>query len=198
MRTHRGAGLAGGLTVAGLLLTACGGSGDGAYGAGTKTDAAATGSQPVPAASDPAGAAPSGQAGNWTKVAVTDDATLGKIVVDGRGWTLYRFDGDTAKPPATHCAAACAKLWPPALWTGKVQATGFAGAAFGKIKRPDGSWQLTLAGWPLYRYAKDTAPGDTTGQGIGGKWFAAEPTGKKATSGSGSSGSGGSTSGYGY
>lgn len=188
MRKLQGAGLA----AAGLLLlTACGsGGGDGAYGAGTPTGAAPPSDPATPAASAPGSAAP---AGDGTRLAVADDATLGKIVVDGKGWTLYRFDGDTAKPPASHCAAACAKLWPPVPWTGKVQATGFGAAAFGKVKRADGTWQLTLGGWPLYRYAKDASPGDTTGQGVGGKWFATTPAGKKAESASG-----GSTTGYGY
>lgn len=32
----------------------------------------------------------------------------------------------------------------------------------------------------MYRYAKDTAPGQVNGQGVGGTWFAAAPDGKKA------------------
>jgi hypothetical protein len=75
---------------------------------------------------------------------------------------------------------------------------------FGKIKRPNGTWQLTLKGWPLYRYAKDTTPGDTLGQGVGGKWYASTPVGKPAgkktatAAKSTKSGSSSSSSGYGY
>ncbi|NEE57607.1 hypothetical protein G3M55_75295, partial [Streptomyces sp. SID8455] len=50
----------------------------------------------------------------------------------------------------------------------------------GEVVRTDGSKQLTVDGWPMYRYAKDTAPGQTNGQGVGGTWFASAPDGKKA------------------
>ena len=33
--------------------------------------------------------------------------------------------------------------------------------------------QLAINGSPLYYYAADTKAGDTTGQGVGGKWFVA-------------------------
>ncbi|WP_328891976.1 hypothetical protein [Streptomyces sp. NBC_00316] len=36
-------------------------------------------------------------------------------------------------------------------------------------------------GWPVYRYAGDTKPGDLNGQGIGGTWFAVGTSGKKVT-----------------
>jgi predicted lipoprotein with Yx(FWY)xxD motif len=29
--------------------------------------------------------------------------------------------------------------------------------------------------WPLYYYAKDKNPGDTTGQNVGQKWFVVPP-----------------------
>ena len=51
------------------------------------------------------------------------------------------------------------------------------------MEREDGSLQLTLDGWPLYRYAGDTAAGDTTGEGVGGVWFVARPDGTVATPG---------------
>ncbi|MCQ0017345.1 hypothetical protein [Actinomadura madurae] len=106
---------------------------------------------------------------------------LGKVVTDGEGMTLYRFDNDTARPPASTCAEACAKAWPPVeAGTGETEVTGVEQSLVGKVKRPDGKWQVTLAGWPLYRYAKDQSPGDTEGQGVGGTWYAAAPTGKKA------------------
>jgi predicted lipoprotein with Yx(FWY)xxD motif len=31
---------------------------------------------------------------------------------------------------------------------------------------------------PLYYYIKDQAPGDTTGQGVGGVWYVLSPDGK--------------------
>jgi hypothetical protein len=69
----------------------------------------------------------------------------------------------------------------------------------GVIKRDDGTLQLTIGHWPIYRFSKDTAPGQTNGEGVGGTWFAVSPLGKKvlpangsapSTSASSSSGSG--------
>ena len=48
-------------------------------------------------------------------------------------------------------------------------------APFGTVTRADGSAQLTYNGRPLYFYIKDTNPGDTKGQGVGGVWYVAKP-----------------------
>ncbi|MGW8375873.1 SCO0930 family lipoprotein [Streptomyces sp. ODS28] len=111
------------------------------------------------------------------------DPRLGKLVTDDDGRTLYRFDKDTAHPPASHCAGSCASAWPPVPAKNAEPAHGIAPEALGKVRRKDGSWQLTLGGWPVYRYAEDTAPGDTKGEGVGGTWHALSPTGAKAKAG---------------
>lgn len=59
-------------------------------------------------------------------------------------------------------------------------AAGTGPELLGEVTRADGTSQLTVDGWPMYRYAKDTAPGQVNGQGVGGTWFAAAPDGKKA------------------
>jgi predicted lipoprotein with Yx(FWY)xxD motif len=116
------------------------------------------------------------------KLAVAAAGDLGQIVVAEDGWTLYRFDADTAKPPKSNCEDDCAVAWPPALAPaeGVVAAEGMDKALIGTVDRADGSKQLTIAGWPAYRYAEDAVPGDINGQGAGGKWFAFTPSGKKA------------------
>ncbi len=48
------------------------------------------------------------------------------------------------------------------------------------MKRTGGGSQLTLAGWPLYRYDKDTKPKQAHGQGVDGTWWAVTPSGAKA------------------
>jgi predicted lipoprotein with Yx(FWY)xxD motif len=63
---------------------------------------------------------------------------------------------------------------------GALDLQGVARSAVGMVQRPDGSSQLTIAGWPVYRYAGDTTPGATGGQGVGGTWFAFTPVGGKA------------------
>ncbi|KJY42975.1 lipoprotein [Streptomyces sp. NRRL B-1568] len=137
------------------------GSADG-YGAGKGSD----------------GMAGMGAAGG--KLAVRQTADLGQVVTDEKGFTLYRFDKDTAKPPASHCDGDCAKAWPPVPADNASASAGIDASALGTVARADGTKQLTLGGWPVYRYAKDTAPGDTKGQGVGGTWNALAPDGKKA------------------
>ena len=59
-------------------------------------------------------------------------------------------------------------------------AAGMDPALLGEVVRTDGSKQLTVGGWPAYRYNKDTKAGDVNGQGVGGVWFALAADGKKA------------------
>lgn len=119
-------------------------------------------------------------ASNESKLVVADVANVGQVITDQNGMTLYRFDKDTAKPPKSNCDGDCAKAWPPALATGDVQVQGVDKNLVGKVTRSDGTEQITVGGWALYRYAKDTKPGDATGQGVGGAWYAANAKGGKA------------------
>jgi predicted lipoprotein with Yx(FWY)xxD motif len=106
---------------------------------------------------------------------------LGKVVTDSNGYTLYLFEKDTINPPASNCNGACATNWPPVMaGSGDVGLQGIDRSLVGTVTRADGSKQVTLNGRPLYRYAKDAAPGDAKGQGAGGTWFAVTPEGKKA------------------
>lgn len=148
--------------------------------AGENSPAGAVGGAAV---SGPAGAgtAPGASAGAGAggALAVQQVPNLGTVVIDGQGFTLYRFDKDTANPPKSNCDGDCAAAWPPVASKGVGAATGITGQ-LGEVVRSDGTRQLTLAGWPLYRYAKDTAPGETKGDGVGGTWHAVAPDGKKA------------------
>ncbi|MEU0883494.1 hypothetical protein ABZ345_33215 [Lentzea sp. NPDC005914] len=107
-------------------------------------------------------------------VAEIDD--LGPVVTDVNGFTLYRFDGD--KPGESTCDGECAATWPPATVADEnFTATGVD--KIGSIVRRDGSRQLTVDGMPQYRFAKDTKPGETKGQGLQGKWFATGKSGER-------------------
>jgi predicted lipoprotein with Yx(FWY)xxD motif len=139
-------------------------AGDGAYGAGDGYGSDTTATE----------AKPAGQLAVW------DSKKLGKVVTDSAGFTLYRFDKDTASPPKSNCDGACAKVWPPVPAGSVTAAAGTGAAVVGQVLRADGTKQLTLGGWPMYRFAKDTKPGDANGQGVGGTWFASAPDGKKA------------------
>lgn len=104
---------------------------------------------------------------------------MGAVVTDEDGKVLYRFDRDSADPPASNCAGDCAAVWPPVLVDENLQLTGLDKALVGTIERDDGSTQVTLAGWPLYRYLGDVKAGQWKGQAVGGVWFVVAPTGKK-------------------
>lgn len=164
------------VAASGMLLTGCGKVPPGQQ---ANVGVGAPQAVPDPARQDPS-AAPS-QSAAPTVLRVAEAARLGKVVTDAEGRTLYRFDKDTARPPASTCLDSCANTWPPVTAPkGRIQVDGVDQNLIGKTKRPDGLWQVTLGGWPLYRYAEDDGPGDVKGQGVGGSWFAAAPDGKKA------------------
>lgn len=156
------------LTATGMALTACGSQ------QGGQKNVSAAGANGEPSDARPAATRPE-------SLGVTSIGAIGKVVTDGQGRTLYRFDKDTAKPSASTCVDACAKTWPPvAAGQEDTKARGVDASLLGKVRRPDGTWQVTLGGWPLYRFAKDAGPGEAKGQGVGGTWFASAPDGKKA------------------
>ncbi|MCT4353483.1 SCO0930 family lipoprotein [Streptomyces sp. Je 1-79] len=127
------------------------------------------------------GDAGSGEAEPAGQMAVASTKQLGKVVTDSEGYTLYRFDKDSSSPPKATCEGDCAKAWPVVSPEDAKAPAGVDASLLGEVTRADGSKQLTLGGWPMYRYAKDTKPGDLNGQGVGGTWFASAPDGKKAS-----------------
>lgn len=128
------------------------------------------------------GTAPAGTAA--VQLRVTSNPTVGQYVSDGTGRSLYRFDKDTANPSVSNCAGQCAVTWPPLTVTRDqaLYAAGVDPQRVGFIERADGTCQITIGGWPVYYFSKDTKPGDLLGQGVGGTWFAVAPNGGKALS----------------
>jgi predicted lipoprotein with Yx(FWY)xxD motif/predicted outer membrane protein len=113
-------------------------------------------------------------------LSTADSASVGSVVIDSKGYTLYRFDKDSPSPSKSNCIGSCVKKWPPALAGDQLSTKGISQSLVGKVKRQDGRWQLTLGGWPLYRFAGDRRAGDVKGQNVAGVWFAVGPDGKKA------------------
>jgi predicted lipoprotein with Yx(FWY)xxD motif len=115
----------------------------------------------------------------------TGKSSLGRILVDGRGLTLYLFEKDSRGRSA--CSGTCATYWPPLLTRGKPTVkNGAKGTLLGTIRRVGGTTQVTYAGHPLYRYFADTKPGQTKGQDshiFGGAWYVLSPAGKKMEAG---------------
>ena len=100
------------------------------------------------------------------------DSVKGAYLTDAKGMTLYVFDKDTKG--ISNCTGSCATLWPPyTVSSGSASATMPANVT--TLKRSDGSMQYAWKGMPLYYYAKDTKPGDTLGDGIGGVWHLVKP-----------------------
>jgi predicted lipoprotein with Yx(FWY)xxD motif len=104
------------------------------------------------------------------------DTDLGPVVADAEGKVLYLFMNDSGGTSA--CEGGCAEAWPPAVTVGAPTAgEGIDADDLGTITRTDGDTQVTFYGHPLYYFASDLAPGDTSGQGVGGVWFAVDAEG---------------------
>ena len=125
-----------------------------------------------------------------------EQTSLGPVLVDAEGRTLYLFESD--RPNVSTLSAAGRAIWPPFTAKSKPAAMGAANAAL--IGTIPGSGQVTYDGHPLYYYVGDQQPGQTTGQGLnqfGARWYVLSATGSPITSRAAStSRSGGSTYGY--
>jgi predicted lipoprotein with Yx(FWY)xxD motif len=104
----------------------------------------------------------------------TRSTTLGTILVDAKGRTLYLFMKD--KNGKSACTGACATAWPPLLTKGQPKTAGRASASkLGTTKRSDGTTQVTYNSHPLYRFIQDkNTPGSIKGQGLkafGAEWY---------------------------
>lgn len=105
-------------------------------------------------------------------------SSAGQIVVDGEGMSLYFFTKDVKDSGTSACTAACLDAWPIFTTTSAAPIVDGVTGSVGTIASPDGKKHVTLNGMPLYYYAKDKAPGDVTGQGVGGVWYLVSPTGE--------------------
>ena len=162
-----------------LTLAACGGGGGAATAATPKTSSGASATVGV------------------------SKTSLGSILVNANGRTLYLFKADVGMQSA--CTGACATAWPPLLATRTpTDGAGLTASKLGTITRSDGTKQVTYNGHPLYLFRKDKKPGDVNGQGVtafGAAWFVLSSSGNQitatrsnASSGAGSGGGGA----YGY
>ena len=90
------------------------------------------------------------------------------ILTDAKDMTLYIWDKDAVG--VSNCYDQCAVNWPPLLVPADTAVTG----DFTLVDRTDSDMSIVAyKGWPLYLWIKDTKPGDTTGDGVGGTWHTA-------------------------
>ena len=110
--------------------------------------------------------------------------SLGRVLADAKGRTLYLFQKD--RSGRSSCSGACATNWPPLTAASPKAGSGVRKAEIGTTKRADGRTQVTYHGHPLYRYVGDTKPGATTGEGLnffGGRWYAVNAAGNRVVQG---------------
>ncbi len=157
-----------------MLVAACGGtSGSG-------------GSTPTPAATTPAPVATTPAA---TSTVMTATATVNgqstTILTNPQGMTLYYFKPDT--PTTSACTGGCAGAWPPLLFNGSGSPTSAATlpGTLTAVTTGNGN-QVEYNGHLLYTFSGDSAPGQTKGEGLNGKWFVCTPDLAAASSGSSS------------
>lgn len=138
-------------------------------------------------------ARPTTKGGRAATLGVADDS-LGKILVNSRGHTLYLFQRDSSAQST--CTGACAVNWPPLHANGTpTVGQGANASTVATTRRPDGTSQVTYSSHPLYLFVGDKKAGDANGEGVnafGGSWFAVAPAGNRVAPQTSSPG------GYGY
>ena len=93
------------------------------------------------------------------------------VLVGPNGMALYTFDRDAANSGKSVCNGPCATNWPPLAGPS-------GGGSMGDwtvVTRDDGSRQWAYKGKPVYYWAKDSKPGDRTGDGVNNVWHLARP-----------------------
>jgi predicted lipoprotein with Yx(FWY)xxD motif len=111
----------------------------------------------------------------------TASTSLGTIVVNGQGRSVYVYTKDTQNSGVSTCYDQCAGVWPAVVTTSATPVVQGVTGTVATIKRTDGTMQVTVNGWPLYTFASDTAAGDVAGQGVMNIWFVMTPAGQQVT-----------------
>ncbi len=138
---------------------------------------ASTAAGSAPASSAPASSAPAPSPADPATLALKmADSSLGQILVDGKGMTLYMFTKDTQGSNKSACSGQCLVAWPP-LYGKPTMGAGVDDSKLGSFALPDGSMQASYNGWPLYYWKGDTKAGDVSGQNVSGVWFVLDKDG---------------------
>ncbi|WP_328332638.1 MULTISPECIES: COG4315 family predicted lipoprotein [unclassified Streptomyces] len=139
-----------------LLLSACGGGGS--------QESQKPEGKPV---KKPSASAEAGGTAGHAELA-SRKTGLGTVLTDGKGFALYTFDKDSTGTSA--CSGKCADLWPPTAGTPHAVGSKELPGTLGHFTRADGTVQASYNGKPVYRFAMDTKPGQTNGEGVKGAW----------------------------
>ena len=172
MRTRR---LVFGIAASVALVTACGSSDDGSSDTTVAPDTSAAAEAATTAGGGAATSVASGTAASGAAPITVADSSLGQILTDANGFTVYGFTNDSAG--TSTCTGGCAEAWPAVTTTSDELPAGLDPNVFSVVEGPDGTYQLKAGDWPLYTFSGDAAAGDTNGQGQGGVWFVVTPDG---------------------
>lgn len=159
--------------AASLLIAACGSS------SSNNTTSSAASTQPATQTSS--------ESSNAAVVTTASNSTLGTVLVNSQGMTLYHLSGEqNGKFICT--SSACVGVWHPLTAPSSGAPSGEVGS-LGTVKRPDGTMQVTYKGQPLYTFTGDRQPGEAKGQGIKdvGTWSVLTTSGTPASTGGSSS-----------
>ncbi len=160
--------------VALIALAGCSGGGDdgGTGGTDTTTESSAPAEEPAEEPTEEPAEEPTDDAaaGGGDVALEIGSTSLGDVLVDGEGMTLYMFDPD--EQGESQCYDDCATAWPPLVAEGDpTVGEGLDEAMVGSVERTDGSMQVTYNDWPLYYWQNDAAAGDVTGQAVNDVWW---------------------------
>jgi predicted lipoprotein with Yx(FWY)xxD motif len=124
--------------------------------------------------------APTAEAARVAKVQLRHTSS-GRILVNGSGFTLYRFTRDSRNKDTCAKVSECPANWPALRSSGKpIAGPGVKASLLGTIALPGGGRQVTYAGHPLYTYAAASERGETVYIGamqFGGTWDAVSSSG---------------------
>jgi predicted lipoprotein with Yx(FWY)xxD motif len=107
----------------------------------------------------------------------TTSSSLGIILVDAQGKTLYYFTNDIPASGTSSCNGQCAVIWPVFSIDTVTVSPPLSASDFSSITRADGKKQTAYRGRPLYYYQADTKLGDMNGQGFNNLWYVANISG---------------------
>ncbi len=173
------------LAVGALGLAACGddSGSSSASTAAAGTTAASAATTAASAGTTAASAATTGAASETATVSEADNASIGqKILVNEAGMTVYLFVPDASSKTSTVPAGIKAN-WPAVVAEGTpVAGEGVDATKLTVEAQPDGTQQVAYNGHLLYTFISDTAPGQATGQGLGGAWYVLTPAGEEIDS----------------
>ena len=84
-------------------------------------------------------------------------AQFGAVLVTSKKKALYYWNREKRAGGKIRCVGACARAWPPLIVRSARLEPNVAGirGRFATIRRPDGRYQVTFKGLPVYTYAHE-------------------------------------------